>query len=183
VSEPTVQTAPIAGSVKLRSVLMRSAGFSAFWLLLAAPLSRESADLAADLAVGLCAVAAATWASYRLIPADSVHIRFGALLRLLGRFLWQSILGGLDVAWRAMQPRPGLKTGYLAFPVRLPPGSARAGFGALTSLVPGTLPLGSDPQGRLLYHCLDMDLPIAESLAADEKLFAAAFDLPLGRRS
>jgi multicomponent Na+:H+ antiporter subunit E len=39
--------------------------------------------------------------------------------------------------------------------------------------MPGTLPVGTDRDGSLVYHCLDLDQPIASSLARDEALVAA----------
>ena len=41
--------------------------------------------------------------------------------------------------------------------------------------MPGTLPTGTDEQGALLVHCLDMSQPIAVNLAAEELLFIRAF--------
>ena len=127
-------------------------------------------DLVADLAVGLLAAAAATWVSLRLSPPTPGRLRFGALARFALHFVWQSVVAGVDVARRAFDPRLPLKPGYLAYPVRLPPGPARSTFGAVTSLMPGTLPVGTDVNGALVYHCLDMDQPVAANLARDEAL-------------
>jgi multicomponent Na+:H+ antiporter subunit E len=54
--------------------------------------------------------------------------------------------------------------------VRIPDGPRRAAFGAFTSLMPGTLPVGTDRDGSLVYHCLDLEQPITASLARDEAL-------------
>jgi multicomponent Na+:H+ antiporter subunit E len=157
--------------------LDRGFGFFACWVLLAGGLPAGWPGLGADLGIGLLAAAAATWASLSLLPPAPGRRDYVALARFAGRFLWQSVAAGVDVALRAFSPKPRLNPGYLAYPVRLPEGPARAGFGALTSLVPGTVPVGADPEGRLVYHCLDMDLPVAEGLAADEALL----NLVLGR--
>ena len=149
---------------RARAALLRGAGFFGFWLLLARP----SACAWADLAVGLLAAALATWASLQLLAPGPSRLRYGALLRLVARFLWQSLVAGLDVARRVFDPRLPIKPGYLAYPVRIPDGPRRAAFGAFTSLMPGTLPVGTDPDGSLVYHCLDLDQPIASSLARDE---------------
>jgi multicomponent Na+:H+ antiporter subunit E len=45
----------------------------------------------------------------------------------------------------------------------------------LSSLMPGTLPTGTDEQGALLVHCLDMRQPVAANLKAEEQLFMRAF--------
>ena len=163
--EPTGRRA-----VPMRAALVRGAGFFGAWLLLA-----RLTDFAwADLAVGLLAAALATWASLRLLPPGPARLRYRALPRLVARFLWQSLVAGLDVARRVFDPRLPIKPGYLAYPVRIPDGPRRAAFGAFTSLMPGTLPVGTDRDGSLVYHCLDLEQPIAASLARDEALVADA---------
>jgi multicomponent Na+:H+ antiporter subunit E len=145
-----------------------------FWLLLAGPSLSETAasgftaGMAADLLIGVLASVLATGVSLRLLPPASERFRVGALARFAGHFVWQSVVAGFDVARRAFDPRLPLKPGYVAFPTRLPPGAGRAAFGAITSLVPGTLSVGTDPAGNLVYHCLDLDQPVAVSLARDE---------------
>ena len=163
--EPTGRRA-----IPMRAALVRGAGFFGAWLLLA-----RLTDFAwADLAVGLLAAALATWASLRLLPPGPARLRYRALPRLVARFLWQSLVAGLDVARRVFDPRLPIKPGYLAYPVRIPDGPRRAAFGAFTSLMPGTLPVGTDRDGSLVYHCLDLEQPIAASLARDEALVADA---------
>jgi multicomponent Na+:H+ antiporter subunit E len=154
-----------------RAALLRGVGYLFFWLLLARP---SGADAWTDLVVGLLATALATWASLQLLAPGPARIRYGALLRLVARFLWQSMVAGIDVARRVFDPRLPIKPGYLAYPVRIPDGPRRAAFGALTSLMPGTLPVGTASDGSLVYHCLDLDQPIASSLARDEALVAEA---------
>ena len=153
--------------ISLRAAITRGAGFFGFWLLL---IGTDPADLAA----GLFAAAAATWASLRLLPPRGGHFRYAALGRLAWRFMQQSILGGLDVARRALDPRLPLRPGFVAYPVRLPPGPACNTFSALTSVLPGALSVGFDDHGALLYHCLDVDQPVAAQLAIDEGLLIRA---------
>lgn len=145
------------------AALTRGAGFFGFWLLLAGPAP-------ADLVAGLCAAAAATWTSLRLLPPSGRRWRYAALARLALRFGQESIMGGVDVARRALAVRLPLRPGFIAYPVRLPSGPARNVFSALTSVLPGTLPAGVDEQGALLYHCLDVEQPVAAQLAIDEAL-------------
>jgi multicomponent Na+:H+ antiporter subunit E len=38
--------------------------------------------------------------------------------------------------------------------------------------MPGTLPVGTDADGALVYHCLDLDQPVAAALAREEALLA-----------
>src|SRR5262249_53359216 len=80
---------------------------------------------------------------------------------------------GADVAWRALDPRLPLRAGFVAYPVRFPPGSARNTFTTLTSLLPGTVPAG-EQGGELVYHCLDVDQPVVSQLAAEEAALSRA---------
>ena len=89
------------------------------------------------------------------------------------RFLCQSVVAGADVARRALDPRMPLQPGFLAYPVSFPPGIARNAFATLTSLLPGTVPAG-DENGQLVYHCLDVDQPVASQLAAEEAALTRA---------
>lgn len=167
-------------SLGVRAGLMRGVGLFGFWLLLARPWSGEPGDAPwAELVLGVLATVAAVWTSLRLLPPSPGRLRPGALARLAGRFLWQSLAAGIDVARRAFDPRLPIAPGYLAYPVRLPDGPRRDAFGAFTSLMPGTLPVGTDPDGALVYHCLDVNLPVTEGLARDEALLGAA--LGVGR--
>jgi len=160
-----------------RSALLRWVGLFGFWLLLS-----DGAEIAADLAVGLLAAAAATWVSLRLLPPGPGRLRTGALIRLAWRFLWQSVVAGIYVARLAFAPRLALRPGWLHYQVKIPPGPGRATFGALTGLVPGTLPVGTGPGDTLVYHCLDPSQPVAQGLAADEALLMAAlYDETTGR--
>ena len=57
--------------------------------------------------------------------------------------------------------------GFIRYRVGFPPGPARNVFTALTSLLPGTVPVG-EQDGAIVYHCLDVDQPVADELAAEE---------------
>ena len=155
----------VAGSVAPRA-LARAAGFLVLWLVLAGAAP-------ADLPAGLAAAVAATWTSLRLLPPGSARLSPAALVRLALRFAYQSAVAGLDVAWRALDPRLPLRTGFVAYPVGFPPGAARNAFATLTSLLPGTVPVGDEGE-RLLYHCLDVEQPVVSQLAAEEAALARA---------
>ena len=148
-----------------RSTVVRAVGFFVLWMVVA------GGDLA-DLAVGAVAALAATWASLRLLPPGGSRVRPAALARLALGFLRQSVVAGVDVARRALDPRLPLHPGFVVYPVGLPPGPARNMFTALMSLLPGTVPAGSDEKGGLLVHCLDAEQPVAAQLAAEEAVFA-----------
>ena len=94
--------------------------------------------------------------------------------RLAVRVLRQSVVAGLDVARRAFAPILSLHLGFVVFPLGLPSGPARSAFCALSSLQPGALPAGTDPNDRLVVHCLDVEQSVAANMAAEEALFARA---------
>ena len=151
-----------------RIAAVRAAIFLAFWLMI-------SGGQGMLLAVGLFAVALATWTSVRLLPAAGWRMRSFPAARLAVRVLRQSVVAGLDVARRAFAPILSLHLGFVVFPLRLPIGPARSAFCALSSLQPGALPAGTDPNDRLVVHCLDIGQPVAVNMAAEETLFVRAF--------
>ena len=160
-SDPNVA----AGSVAVRACA-RAAGFLVLWLVLAGV---EIADLPA----AAVAVVAATWTSLRLLPPGSSRLSPSALAKLTLRFAYQSVAAGVDVAWRALDPRLPLRPGFVRYPVRFPPGAARNAFTTLTSLLPGTVPAGAE-RGHIVYHCLDVEQPVMSQLAAEEAALARA---------
>jgi len=101
--------------------------------------------------------------------ATSAH---AALAELALRFLHQSVIAGLDIARRALDPRLPLRPGFVIYPVGFPPGPARNMFTTLMSLLPGTVPTGSDEHRGVLIHCLDVEQPVIRQLAAEEDVFA-----------
>ena len=160
-------TAGSASSGLARAAAARAAFFLVFWLMI-------SGWAPADLPVGLAAVAGAAWTSLRFLPPKQSPFRLAPLAALATSFLRQSVVSGADVAWRALNPSLKLKPGLVTCPLGLPPGGQRSAFCALSSLMPGTLPTGTDEHGALLVHCLDIGQPVAANLAAEERLFIRA---------
>jgi multicomponent Na+:H+ antiporter subunit E len=150
----------------LVSSLGRTVWFLLFWVTLAGFDPK-------DLWVGALAAGIATWTSLRLLPPGRWRFRPVALSQLALRFLYQSVVAGMDVARRALGPRLPLRPGLVSYPVRFAPGAARNAFAALTSLLPGTVPAGEEG-GQLIYHCLDVDQPVASGLAAEESALMRA---------
>ena len=150
-----------------RPVVLRTLGFFVLWMILAG-------GNPADLAVGALAALAATWASLRLLAPGTRRVRPAAVSRLALHFLRQSVVAGADVAWRALDPQLPLRPGFVLYPVALSPGPERNMFTTLMSLLPGTVPTGSDEKGGLLIHCLDVEQPVVAQLAVEEALFVRA---------
>ncbi len=126
-----------------------------------------------DLAVGVPTAALAAWASVRLLPPGVPGLRIIPALMLVPRFLWQSVVAGLDVARRALAPGVPLKPGFIAYRVGLPRGPLRNWFAAITSLMPGTVPVADEPEA-IEYHCLDVSQPIVEQLEAEQQAWSSA---------
>jgi multicomponent Na+:H+ antiporter subunit E len=153
----------------MRSLISRAVGFIMLWLIL------SGAD-PAGFAAGAVAVVAATWTSLVLLPPEGLRASPAAIGRLVLRFLHQSIVAGMDVAWRALDPRLPLRPGFVTYPTRLAPGTLRNTFCTVSSLLPGTLPAGSDAGGALLIHCLDTREPVREQLAEEEAALTRALE-------
>ncbi|MGA9010351.1 MAG: Na+/H+ antiporter subunit E [Xanthobacteraceae bacterium] len=151
-----------------RDALARAASFFGFWLIL-------FGSNPADLLVGALAAIVATWTSLHLLPPRQWSLRPVALSRLLFRFFPQSIAAGIDVARLALDPRMPLRPGFVVYQSRLPAGPTRSAFCTMVSLLPGTLPSGSDDDSGLVIHCLDIGQSVVEQLAMEEALFVRAF--------
>jgi multicomponent Na+:H+ antiporter subunit E len=157
------------GRNALWTLLARATGFLGFWLIL-------SEFSAVDLLVGALAALMAAWVSRRLLPPGPWTLRPVVLAGLAVRFLRQSIWAGIDVAWRALDPRLLLRPGFVSYRPQLPPGPARNAFLTMMSLLPGTLPCGPDEEGALAIHCLDVSQPVVEQLTVEETMFSRAVD-------
>lgn len=144
--------------------IARFVAFFLLWLVLAGTGAK-------DLPVGVLAAIGAAWASQRLVPEARSLPSPVALVVFAVRFFWQSVLGGVQVARIAFDPALPLKTGFVLFRPRLAPGAARDLFSAISSMVPGTLPVGSERDG-LQIHTLDSTQPVAAQMADDETRLA-----------
>jgi multicomponent Na+:H+ antiporter subunit E len=130
-----------------------------------------------DLVLGAVSALGATWASLRLLPPDAGRVRLLALCARMPRFLWQSVMAGIDVARRAFAPRLPLRPGVVDVPAGFPQGLARNAFTTICSLLPGSVPVGDDAES-LNVHCLDVDQPVAEQFAAEERAYRRALVPP-----
>jgi multicomponent Na+:H+ antiporter subunit E len=153
--------AMISPAVMARSALRRTLGFLLLWIILAD--ARPSA-----LLPGIAAALIAATVSLRLLAPSPTRIHAVPLVGLAARFLIKSVIAGVDVARRALDPRLPINPGLLRYPVRLPPGAARNVFAMLASLSPGTVPIGPDDDDHLVVHCLDLHQPVADQLAREE---------------
>jgi multicomponent Na+:H+ antiporter subunit E len=102
--------------------------------------------------IGVPAVSFAMIASIALLPP--VPLVWRGLLKFTPFFLWRSLQGGADVAWRAFHPGMPIAPAVIDYPLRLPPGLPQVFLANIVSLLPGTLSATLDGQA-LKVHVLD----------------------------
>lgn len=100
------------------------------------------------------------------------------LLRFVPFFLWRSLRGGVDVAWRACVPSLPIAPDILTYRLRLPPGRARVFMTAVISLLPGTLS-AEILRNNLCVHVLDRRVSDETDLLRLEERVAALFGIRL----
>jgi multicomponent Na+:H+ antiporter subunit E len=144
----------------------RAVWFGCLWLVLAGAQ-------AGDIPAAIAAIVAATWTSLHLLEPSSARRSPLAIARLTLLFLYHSLVAGVDVAGRALSPRLRLHPGFVAYRTRLSAGVRRNMFTTLTSLLPGTVPTGEE-NGSIIYHCLEVTLPVLDDLAAEEAALVRA---------
>jgi multicomponent Na+:H+ antiporter subunit E len=155
-----------------RTALVRWALFVVFWSALIGVSP-------AALAVGAVAAGIATRASLQLLPPGAQRVRLAALIALLPRFLWQSLLAGWQVARLAFSPRLRLNPGFVSFRSAYPPGHLRNTFATIASLMPGTLPCG-ESETEIVFHCLDVGQPVLAELAEEEAVLSGVLERGAG---
>lgn len=158
---------PASPAPTLAQRLLRTLWFLLAWVA----LGRVGGGV--DLLVGLGASSVAAELSLRLIPPTARRHSPRALGVFALNFVHRSAAAGLDLARRVFNPALPLAPGVLAVECGLPPGLTRQAFAAVSSLQPGTLPVGEDEEA-LLLHVLDLDGPVLEELDADLVVFLDA---------
>lgn len=120
------------------------------------------------------AVVAATAASLRIAPPGArARPRLVALLRLVRFFVVQSVLGGADVARRALHPRLPIDPGVVEVALRHRDPRVRAAVATLVSMLPGTV-AATVGEESMLVHSLDVGLDVSGRVAEAEARVAAA---------
>ncbi len=156
----------LALSARSRRWLFRPAAFAAVWLVLAEGELR-------GWWFALIAVPLATALSHRLLPARGpAGLKPFATVRLAGFFAWQSVVGGVDVARRAVDPRLPIQPGMVDTDLDHADSSTTLSFAALVSLLPGTICVHID--GRTRIHAVDTSQDVRGRLRVAEQRIADA---------
>ena len=131
---------------------------------------------------GVSFVALAVVLSFALTPSRTWRISTVGALRYAWYFGYQSVLGGIDVATRALRPSMPVDPELMRYRMRLEPEYARVLFADTVSLLPGTLSSGFDGDW-LTLHVIDRGMDIERSLLDVEERVAGFFGLDLGGRA
>jgi len=100
------------------------------------------------------------------------------LMRFIPFFIHQSLIGGIDVAVRALHPRMPLEPAIVSYSLRLPEGPASVFIAGMISLLPGTLT--AELKGSSLQvHVIDVGLPVTEKLRMLEERVGNLFGIVL----
>lgn len=132
------------------------------------------------LLIGVVTVAVGALFGTWVVPGRPHAWRPLRLFRFTRYFLWSSFAGGLDVAWRALQPRLTIHPTWLRYRLSLPPGQPRTLMVSMLSLLPGTLSAELQDDDILLVHALDGsdEQATRASVARLEQELAWFFSLP-----
>jgi multicomponent Na+:H+ antiporter subunit E len=90
----------------------------------------------------------------------------------------RSLLGGVDVARRALHPDLPIAPGLIEYPLRLPPGLPQVFMANTVSLLPGTLSAALD-RSVLTVHVLDRRTGFLADLKTVEQSVARLFGASL----
>lgn len=146
--------------------LKRTLLYLAAWIVMIGSLGRS------DVAVGVLVALAAAGSSVWLHPPGDRAIRLVPLAGFVARFMRDSLVAGVDVARRAFAPGMPLRPGFVTYVPELLPGDARVLFTDISSLMPGSVPVGIESNGAVVFHCLDTSQPVVAQLGELEARLA-----------
>jgi multicomponent Na+:H+ antiporter subunit E len=148
----------------------RLLGFLSLWLVI-------SGASAAELAVGLPVAVIAAAVSIRFLPCAPMRLNLRECVVIALRLPYQACAAGLDIALRALHPKPPLRPGFIRYHSQLPEGALQSAFTVLVSMQPGSVPIAVGRDCDFMVHCLDETRPVGDALAADEARLAKAAGL------
>ena len=153
--------------------LLRAALFAFLWWVLTEGDSRS-------WLIGVPVVLAAAAATVALNPSSRWRLSLAGLAGFVPHFLWRSIVGSVDVAWRAFHPSLPISPALIRYPLGLPAdGPARVFFAGVVNLLPGTLSAELHDDSMTI-HLLNGESPSAPAdLRRLEQKVGALFGLPV----
>ena len=156
---------------RLLRVTGRTAALMTIWVIAA------EGDLGA-IAAGLPVAIAGATLSVALSPGTFSSISLPGAARFVRFFAIQSVLGGIDVALRALRPSLPLDPAIVRYPLRLREEWPRVLFVNTISMLPGTLSSRLE-DAAVEVHVLDCSRPVVSELAAVEERIADLFGATL----
>lgn len=155
---------------------LRSAAFTALVLsLLWLGLTGGGAEA---WAFGIPAILAGIALVQMFPPATRWRLSPMGTLRFVLWFAWQSVLGSVDVAARALAWRVRVRPTFRHYHTALPEGAPRLVFANAITLLPGTMSAGMNGTA-LVIHMLDRGADLEAELGALERRVAALFAISL----
>jgi multicomponent Na+:H+ antiporter subunit E len=124
--------------------------------------------------VGVPAVLLASYAAARLSTLVGADPRPLRLIAFVPFFVWESVLGGVDVARRVLAPRLRIDPALVSYRPRLKDPAAQVVFLDTISLLPGTLS-ADIRNGLVQVHALDGDPAMVAGLERLEARVARLF--------
>lgn len=130
--------------------------------------------------VGVPAAIAAAAASVALHPHSRWRLNPVGLARFIPHFLARSLVGSIDVAWRALHPGLPIAPAVIRYPLALPAGGpSRVFMAGAINLLPGTLCGVLDDDGMDVHVLNGASPSVAADIERLEERVAHLFDLPL----
>ncbi|MCW9048155.1 MAG: Na+/H+ antiporter subunit E [Gammaproteobacteria bacterium] len=151
------------------SIVMRLAMFLFIWWAL-------TAGITSSWWFGAPAILLALISSLVLLPP--MNLLWYECLRFIPFFLIRSLIGGIDVAWRAFHPRMPITPDLIEYPLTLPAGQSQVFMANTINLLPGTLSAALD-RNTIKVHVLDSQKDFFGELEAVEQHVARIFGLSL----
>lgn len=151
----------------LPSFVLRSGVLALTWVILA------GGD-AGSLALGVPVAMVAAFVSVLLSPPRPSGFRLAGVFPYAVYFVTQSVIGGFDVARRALSPAMPIDPALIEYPLRLAGAAPRMIFANTISLLPGTLS-ARYIDGTLQVHALDATASVEAELRVLEAKVTALF--------
>jgi multicomponent Na+:H+ antiporter subunit E len=109
------------------------------------------------------------------------NINWYELFKFSPFFISRSLVGGIDVARRALHPKLPIAPVIIEYPLRLPSGLPQVFFINIVSLLPGTF-IADIKDDALVVHILDETSGFIDELRSVEQSIAKIFVVTLKER-